>query len=346
MLTHQKEILDIIISTVREQYKDDIALMIVYGSAVNGTADDRSDLDIFYIPKTEKGYFLAKTFILDGIGYDIWCGNWDTLHNMMAWKDMRVSILADSELVYTASEEDRQKYETMRNNARRRTTLPDTAHDYHPALAFVKKAKSCFGELSLGSTAAVGGILMELVNAVCYVNRRYLKYGAKKIIDEITEYPDLPENFIENYRCAVRKPENAAEICKDMILRTEAFVHAHYRKFTGKGKLAAHCTGIYEEISSHWNKIRRCCEAGDPDGALIAACSLQYDLDYAKITIGDSFDLMSGWNPRDLNGFRVHCDAVEQDFIRAIRDSDIPIRSLTSPDELKQILTDARDDEL
>jgi len=130
-----------------------------------------------------------------------------------------------------------------------------------------------------------------------------------------------------------------------MILHTEEFVHQHCRRFTGKGKLASHCTGMYEEISSHWNKIRRCCEAGDIDGAFMAACSLQQDLDYAKITIGESFDLMTGWNPRDLPAFRCHCDAVEQDFIRALRDSGIPIRYTDSPEQLKRILTDSHDDD-
>ena len=345
MLDCHRKILDAILEAVRERYADTIALMIVYGSAVNGTSDELSDLDIFFIPKKFEGRNLAKTFIMDGIGYDIWCGSWDTLHDMMDWKDMRVSILADSELVYAASDEDREKYEAMRENARHRTELPNTAHDYHPALEFVKNAKNYYGELCLGSTAAVGGILMELVNAVCFVNRRYLKYGAKKVPDEIGSYPLLPEDFIENYRHTIREQESAVENCRNMILSTEEFVHTRFREFTGRGKMAAWCTGMYEEISSHWNKIRRCCEADDADGALLAASSLQHDLDFAKITLGQSFNLMSGWNPKDLESFRRHCDAVELDFVRALGENDIPIRYLESPDELKQILLDAHDDD-
>lgn len=343
MLEHQKKILNAVQEAIRERYTDDIALMLIYGSAVNGTADERSDLDIFYIPKTEKGYRLAKTFILDGIGYDIWCGSWDTLHNMMSWKDMRVSILADSVLVHAASDEDRKKYETMRENARHRTECPLTAHDYHPALEFVQKAKNYYGELCLGNFAAVGGILMELVNAVCFVNRRYLKYGAKKIPDEIAALPSLPEHFAENYTRAFCEPENALIICRNIIHATEDFVRAQFVQFTGKGRLAAHCAGLYEEISSHWNKIRRCCESNDPDGAFIAACALQHDLNFAEITLGQSFDLISGWNPRDLGAFRAHCDAVEQNLIRTLRESDVPVQYLESADQLKQTLLDSYD---
>ena len=343
MLNHQREVLDAILEAVREKYADDIALMIVYGSAVNGTADEKSDLDILFIPKNRTGQNLAKTFILDGIGYDIWCGSWDTLRAMM-WEDMRVAILADSEPVYAATDEDREKYEIMRTNARRRMEHPSTAHDYHPALEYVKKAKGYFGELCLGETAAIGGVLMELVNAVCFVNRRYLKYGAKKIPDEIAALPSLPENFTENYARAVRDPENAPSICRDMIRATEDFIHARFAHFTGRKGLACWCAGMYEEISSHWNKIRRSCESGDPDGAFMAACSLQQDLDYARITIGRSFDLMRGWNPGDLDAFRRHCDAVEQDFITALGENDVPIRYVSSADELKHILMDAHDD--
>jgi len=234
MLKHQKEILDAILSAIREQYANDIALMIVYGSAVNGTADENSDLDVFYIPKTEKGCHLAKTFLWDGVGYDIWCGSWSILHSMLIWEDMRVSILADSELVYSASDAEREKYEVMRRNAAERKNLPVSAHDYHPALAFVSKAKHYFGEACIGNSAAFGGVLMELVNAVCYVNRRYLKYGTKKIAEEISAYRCLPEDFLENYRSAVREPEKAVEICKKLILATEEFVHTQFAQFTGK----------------------------------------------------------------------------------------------------------------
>lgn len=344
MLEHQRKILDAILAAVREKYADDIALMIVYGSAVNGTADEKSDLDILFIPKNWTGRNLSKTFILDGIGYDIWCADWKTLRAMLMWEDMRVAILADSELVYAGSEEDRKDYELMRKNARWTEELPINAHDYHPALKFISNAKQHYGELCLGETAAIGGILMELVNTVCFVNRRYLKYGAKKVLEEIAQYPLLPQNFIENYRRAVREPENAVSICKSLIQSTEAFVHRQFAHYTGKTGLAARCTGMYEEISSHWNKIRRCCEVGDPEGALLAASSLQHDLDYARITIGQSFDLMSGWNPDDLNAFRRHCDAVEQEFIAALRENDVPIRYVSSPDELKQILIAAYDD--
>jgi len=340
MLKHQKEILDAILSAIREQYANDIALMIVYGSAVNGTADENSDLDVFYIPKTEKGCHLAKTFLWDGVGYDIWCGSWSILHSMLIWEDMRVSILADSELVYSASDAEREKYEVMRRNAAERKNLPVSAHDYHPALAFVSKAKHYFGEACIGNSAAFGGVLMELVNAVCYVNRRYLKYGTKKIAEEISAYPCLPEDFLENYRSAVREPEKAVEICKKLILATEEFVHTQFAQFTGKNKLAAWCTGLYEEIASHWNKIRRGCETNDPESVFHAACALQFDLNEAGVNLGHRFDLMNGWNPDDLPAFRCHCDSIEMAFIRVLRENGIPIQYVESPSELKQILLD------
>ena len=256
---------------------------------------------------------------------------------------MRVSILADSVLIHAASDEERQKYETMRENARNRTKYPLTAHDYHPALEFVHSAKNYYGWLCLGNQAVIGEILLDLANAVCYVNRRYLKYGAKKIPDELASYPLLPDNFIGNYRRAVHEPENAISICKDMIFSTEEFVHSVFRQFTGKDGLASHCTGLYEEISSHWNKIRRCCEANDPDGALLAAASLQYNLDCIKITVGTAFDLMTAWNPRDLDSFRRHCDAVEQDLIHVLRENDVPICYLDSAEQLEQFLIVAYD---
>lgn len=60
-----------IINKVKTEYADDISLVLIYGSYINGTAHSKSDVDCYYIPKTERGYHLAADFIIDSVGYDI-----------------------------------------------------------------------------------------------------------------------------------------------------------------------------------------------------------------------------------------------------------------------------------
>lgn len=38
------------------EYADDISLVLLYGWYMNGTANSHSDVDCYFIPKTERGY--------------------------------------------------------------------------------------------------------------------------------------------------------------------------------------------------------------------------------------------------------------------------------------------------
>ncbi len=56
---------------VRTKYADDVSLVLIYGSYTNGTMNSKSDVDCYYIPKTERGYRMAVDFIIEGVGYDL-----------------------------------------------------------------------------------------------------------------------------------------------------------------------------------------------------------------------------------------------------------------------------------
>lgn len=344
MLQHQKKILDVVLDVVKSHYADDIAIVILYGSAVNGTAHDKSDLDLLIVPKTDKGWNFGKTFILDGIGYDLWTAPWAVLEAIMRKEDMRTAILADSVLLYYADEADRERYELLKKNAA--AVHPLCAHDFQPVMEFVARAKRYYGEYCLSENpAAVGGVVMELVNALCLLNRTYLRFGAKKILEETAQFALLPPDFIENARCAMLYPESAREVCADLIRSVTAFVREQFSRFLHADALGRHVVGLYEEVSSHWNKIRYASEQGDAVGALMAAASLQGDLDFAAEYLGSAerFDLFEGYDSDDLPAFRAHCDAVEERFVKVLREAGMPVAVFASADELAEHLIAAHD---
>lgn len=61
-----------------ESLANEIDLIVCNGSYVTGNSTELSDVDLFYIPRTEN-HALSETFILNGIGYDIFPLSWDTL---------------------------------------------------------------------------------------------------------------------------------------------------------------------------------------------------------------------------------------------------------------------------
>ncbi|CVI65947.1 hypothetical protein NDGK_00378 [Clostridiales bacterium CHKCI001] len=47
---------------VKTKYFNDISMVLLYGSYINGTANNSSDVDCYFIPKTDRGYEMAIIF--------------------------------------------------------------------------------------------------------------------------------------------------------------------------------------------------------------------------------------------------------------------------------------------
>lgn len=71
-----------IVNKVKTEYANDASLVLIFGSYVNGTANSKSDVDCYYIPKSEHGYNLAVDFIIEDVGYDIFPISWERVENI------------------------------------------------------------------------------------------------------------------------------------------------------------------------------------------------------------------------------------------------------------------------
>ena len=87
---------------------------------------------------------------------------------------------------------------------------------------------------------------------------------------------------------------------------------------------------LYEEISSTFNKIYVCCEAGNYILAFLSAVCLQRDLDDAKEAGCHDYDLLSGFNYKELNKLSETAREVEDDLVRMITDNGGCIRKYDS----------------
>ncbi|WLR54502.1 hypothetical protein LC048_19030 [Mesobacillus subterraneus] len=46
---------EILIEKIKKDYRDDVACVVIMGSYIYGDSHSRSDLDLYFIPKTERG---------------------------------------------------------------------------------------------------------------------------------------------------------------------------------------------------------------------------------------------------------------------------------------------------
>ena len=103
-MEHRKHINDRLVQWIRrkaeQEFSEDISLVCVYGSWLNGTANRLSDVDCYFIPKKQRGYDFARTFILEGVGYDIFPLSWERLEKMASLEDGMQPLLGDVQVIW------------------------------------------------------------------------------------------------------------------------------------------------------------------------------------------------------------------------------------------------------
>jgi predicted nucleotidyltransferase len=339
MLMKHKELLNMLLDTIKAKYADDVSIMIVYGSCVNGTFHEKSDLDMIYVPKTDKGWELARTFILDGVGYDVWGTDWKRLEQFANFEDMKVSVLAESQLVYYTTDDDKQRYDSLKNKVLSIANGPLTKDLLEKARRHLNTATQYYGQLCLEfSLTVAGGILMELCDTVCLLNHTYLRFGMKRIIEELSMLGKLPEGFISALEDVVRQP-NTKENYVNLLKATERLLNDLEKEISPP---AYDIAGLYEEISSTWNKIRISCAEGDAVKAFMDATSLQHTLDSVQKEDIDIFieelRFFDSFDSANLQELSVKADKAEGAFVKLLQCKDIPIVSYENIEQLKQAL--------
>lgn len=339
MLEKHRALLDLLLETVRTHYAEDISLLLVYGSCLNGTSHEKSDLDVLCIPRTPRGREMAHTFLLDGVGYDVWAADWDLLERLARFEDLRVSILADSRLVWRASEADEARYRALAEQARAVEAGPLTRSLWELARTHLDRAKQYYGEVCLsGRPAFVGGVLHEVCGAVCLLNRTYLRFGCKRTVEELSRM-ELPEGFLSAYRELAEHPSKTPEASCAFLIRAAEGMLAEARH-----TLPAYpeeLCGLYEEIASCWNKIRFACGTGDAVQAFLASVSLQSELDDVRNTLDvrcEELEFLREFDAYNLPRLRERADRAEEALVRLLRENGIPIVRCGTLEDVRRLL--------
>ena len=96
------------------------------------------------MPITERGRTFARTFILDGEGFDIWGIEWERLEKFAALEEYNITCLADGEVLYARMPADKQRFEELKKIQAEH--LADEAFMRKCALEAYAQAKSIYYE--------------------------------------------------------------------------------------------------------------------------------------------------------------------------------------------------------
>lgn len=337
---------DILIEKIKKDYKDDIACVVIMGSYIYNDTHSKSDLDMYYVPKTERGKNLCKVFIIDGVGFDFWPISWERLERIANHDERITSIITEGRVLYYGSDEDLERFNQLKYKAL----------DVSDKGRFIRKAqeqldqtyKSYFKLLNAENLSEVRlyamGIIFSLTYAIALLNRTTVKRGRGKLKKEIMDMPLVPKDFPSLYD-TVFVSSDIAEIKNaygQLISNMEELILNEQAKEMEPVSFADKLDGYYEEMINFYNKIYRACEIGDTYTALFAAVELTHEFEDAFSGTGVSPkqlpDIVGAFDPENTERFLELVHEHESQLVELFRSKDIKIRVFRDFEELEEYM--------
>ncbi len=347
MRSSNDRILDWATRKVRLEYKEDISLLVVYGSYLYGTEDSSSDVDLYFIPRNERAYELGRTFIIGGIGYDLFPMRWERVEGLATLNEPLVSLLGSAEIAYSGSADERGRFETLQGVLRR--SLADPVFMHQRAVQKLTQAIDAWSKLVASGDLRdcrlfAGDILLQLADAVAYHNLTYFKKGLKTQFDDLKMMDTLPEGFIQEYEAviAANTVTDMRETCGELLAACKDFLdsNAEMAVDTPNSDESAQdpqnidfsaLAELYGEIVSTFNRVYYCCEkSGNGVLAFISAVCLQRVLNEEVPYL--SLDVLSEYDITDLDRLSARTRSAEAELVRHIT-SGAAIKRYASVDE-------------
>ncbi|MBL4934146.1 hypothetical protein JK636_00070 [Clostridium sp. YIM B02515] len=339
-----KELIDWAVNKIDTEYKDDVSLLI--GHKHWKIEPDGEEIAFnFFIPETEYGYRLAKTFIIEDIGYDLFPMSWERVEGLANLNESIVTCLADGFILYARSEEDRQRFIELQNKFN--DNLKNNAFTYKKGLEKINVAmelyKNMIFEESLSLVRKASGyIAAYLSEAVAYVNEAYFKRGPENQIEVLSSMKNIPEKFLALYQGIIeaKNLKETKELCYEIIAVTREFFMERKPQTVTKTReynfedLAA----WYEEGRYTFRRIYYYCDKKDVFNAFAWGYNFQQEFDSIKEEFGlKTMDLMGIFDYENLMGFRKCAEEIEEYIVSVIKSNEVKIREYSSLEEFLKV---------
>ena len=309
-----EKLINMVIERAKRDFPDDIAIIGLTGSFSTDDYHEKSDLDLIIINNTDRGWELSTCFILEDVGYDIYCTPWENIEAKANLENPGISCLVDLQILYCAKPEYMERFNTYRQKALDSLAKPIGRECITRAKKHIDRAKQEYTNTlltdDLGTVRyASCGVVYNLVNALTNLNNTYFRRGVKRYLEEIDKYPYLSDSFIIRYMNVINSKtideiRNASyDLLKSMV---ELYETMHKNFVEQPVPNYDNLRGTYEELWCNCrNKVFKSIKAGDKSYAYHVAMGAQNYLDEMTETRGTKkFDLMQYFDTDNLLLFK------------------------------------------
>ena len=355
-----KRLKEWVINKIKTEYPDDIALLVaVDGASLNG--DGHGEPFDYFVPATERGYELSQTFIIGGVGNDLYPRSWERCERTASLDDWATFCLGRAKILYSRSKADEEHFEEIRQKLYENLKNPEFV--YKKALERLDGAMGMyqtmmFEEKLYKVRGLAGYIQYYLAMGVAYLNGAYVGESDdwhKGMLPMYAKWKELPENFLEHYEAilAAKTIGELRSIMHLLITSVRRFIAARkpvnpHAKSTNYSELAE----WYQELRTTFNRIYNYCETGNSDAAFFDTCSMQNELSiiseefdvFFSFNVGERFnlkemDLLGVFDAENLKPLSERAAEIEAAIVSAIESNGVTIRRYETLDEF---LSDAK----
>lgn len=333
-----------VINKIKDEYPDDVALLVaVDGASING--DGHGEPFDYFIPATERGNEMAQTFIIGGVGNDLYPRSWERTELTARLDDPATQCLGKARILYARSKEDEERFGAIRQKLFSNLTDPEFV--YKKALENLDVAMDLyrtmmFEERPYKVRCLAGFIHHYLSISVGCLNGTYQWDYALGVAGEVSRWENLPERFVEYYQAILTATSTGElkSIAHLLISSTRKFIAGY--KPSSKGKTEnpnfQWLADWYQELRTTLNRILFYCETGDADSAFRDACIMQNELEIVAEEFGlGEMDLLGCFDSSNLAALSNRALELEKTIVEAIRNQGVAIRQY---DTLEAFLAD------
>ena len=349
-----------VVNKIKAEYPEDVALLIgLEGESVNG--DGHGEPFDYFVPATERGNELTQTFIIAGVGNDLYPRSWERCERTANLEDWATPCLARGKILYSRSREDEERFEAIRQKLF--ANLNDPAFVYRKALERLNTAMDMyrtmmFEERLYKVRGLAGFIHYYLTMGVAYLNNTYMGDSDwhQGTIPMCAKWSQLPERFLEYYESilAAKTVGELRSICHLLIASARRFIAAHKPQDNSAVKSVDYreLAEWYQELRTTLNRIYYYCEVGNSDAAFSDACNMQNELSiideefdfFYSFRVEDRFglesmDLLGAFDPQNLQALAERAAQLEKIILTVLEANNVKVRSY---DTLEAFLAEAK----
>lgn len=342
MESKNNKLIEWTIKQAETTYKDKISIMTEHTTYMLEQDSSLRYVNTF-ISESKSIIGLARTFIINGIGYDLWQNPWESFEKKADLKDYYITSLADSTIVYYKSEEDKQRFLSLQKKLQ--ANLENPSYMYERGLEWLSNAMELYQTMMFEDALykvrkASGYIADYLAVSVACINQTYYK-SVMTQISQLRTMKKIPKDFIELSE-SIAKAKTVDELkhlCHELIQNTRTLF-----KSLKKGEIKSNnnpdyawLASWYQECCYYLRRIYYYCDENNPTVAFKLTCGIQADLDDISVDFGISgLDILSHFNAEKLADFAKQVKIAEHKIVSAIEENGVKIDSYATVEEFVQ----------